>query len=249
MLILGAFALVGVPGLHVRVVAPSLDLVLDTVTTVVTLSVAVLGWVRFRQRGEPVAAFQAAAFLVLAIANGLTVMLVITGLDVQAGMALAAPGQAPLYVFTIARIFAAALLVLGSMASLRTRRVDHAPVIVLGSAVTMLLLIALVEVGADRLPSLGSIGVPALPPGAPGAASLPSPTPLGATAQVLAAALFLWAAAPVAPAVPPRRSDRRRVSRGRPRLRRLRAGRSPRSTPARTRASSRAATSCGWRST
>jgi len=194
-LALGTAASVIAPDLRARLFSPSLDLVLDTVTTVVTLSVAALAWLRFRQRGDPVSAFQAAAFLVLAIANGLTVLLVVTGLDVHAGMALASPGQAPLYDFTTARIFAAGLLVLGSMASLRMMRVDHAPAIVLGSAATMLLLIALVEVGADRLPSLGSIGLPALPPGAPGAApSLPSPTPLGAIAQVLAAALFLWAA-------------------------------------------------------
>ena len=168
---------------------------LDTTATVVTLSVAVLAWMRFRQRGDPFQAFQAAAFLVLAIANLLSVVLVGTGLDVRAGMALASPTQAPLYVFTLSRMYAAGLLVLGSVASLRMMRVNHAPAIVLGSAVAMLLMIALVEVGADRLLTLGSVGIPALSPGAPGAApSPPSPTPLGATAQVLAAALFLWAA-------------------------------------------------------
>jgi signal transduction histidine kinase len=194
-LALGTAACVVVPGLRASIVAPSLDLVLDTLTTVVTLSVAVLAWVRFRQRGDPFAALQAAAFLVLAIANGLTVIVVTTGLDVQAGMALALPGQAPIYVFTFARIFAAALLVLGSLASLRERFVDHGPAIVLGSAVTMALAIALVEVGADRLPPLASIGLPALAPGTPAAAPFPSALmPLGAVAQVLAASLFLWAA-------------------------------------------------------
>jgi signal transduction histidine kinase len=194
-LALGTAAGVVVPGLRTSIVAPSLDLVLDTLTTVVTLSVAVLAWVRFRQRGDPFAAFQAAAFLVLAIANGLTVIVATMGLDVQAGMALASPGQAPIYVFTIARIFAAELLVLGSLASLRERLVDHGPAIVLGSAVTMVLAIALVEVGADRLPPLASIGLPALASGTPAAAPFPSALlPLGAIAQVLAASLFLWAA-------------------------------------------------------
>jgi signal transduction histidine kinase len=194
-LTLGTAASVIVPDLRERVVAPSLDLVLDTLTTVVTLSVAVLAWVRFRQRGDPFAALQAAAFLVLAIANGLTVIVATTGFDVQAGMALTAPGQAPIYVFTFARIFAAALLVLGSLASLRERLVDHGPAIVVGSAVTMVLAIALVEVGSDRLPLLDSIGMPVLASGTPDVARFPSSlTPLGATAQVLAASLFLWAA-------------------------------------------------------
>ena len=53
----------------VREVAPSLDLVLDTVTTLVAAAVAVLAWVRYRERGAPVALFQAAAFVVLALST------------------------------------------------------------------------------------------------------------------------------------------------------------------------------------
>ncbi len=182
-----------VPSLHVRVVAPSLDLVLDTIAALVTFAVALLGWARFREHGEPTAVFRAAAFLVLAIANGLLVVLAIAGLERQAGLALEAPGQAPLYVFTFAGVFAAALLVMGGIASIRTRRVDHAPVIVLGSAGAMLLIIALAQVGADRMPSLGFMGVLELQDSAPSAGLL-LPTPLGAAMQVLGAALFLWAA-------------------------------------------------------
>ncbi len=194
-LALGTAVCVLGPGLRESIVAPSLDIVLDTLTTAVTLAVAVLAWVRFRQRGDPIAAFQAAAFLVLAIANSLTVIVVTTGHDVPAGMALASPGQAPIYVFTFAHIFAAALLVLGSLASLRGRLVDHGPAIVLGSAVTMVLAIAIIEAGANRLPPLASIGLPILAAGTPAAAPFPSvTTPLGGVAQVLAASLFLWAA-------------------------------------------------------
>ena len=185
-----------VPSAHVRVVAPSLDLVLDTLTTVVTLSVALLGWVRFRERGAPIAVFQTAAFLVLAITNGFSVALVITGFDRQAGMALAAPGQGPLYDFTVARLIAAALLVLGGLGSLGMRRVEHGSAVVLGSAAAMLLIMALVQVGADRLPPLGSINTTVLSNTVPGAGPLmPAPMPLAAAVQVLAAALFLWAAA------------------------------------------------------
>ncbi|HEY5630373.1 MAG TPA: sensor histidine kinase, partial [Candidatus Limnocylindrales bacterium] len=180
---------------EVQAVAPSLDLVLDTLTTVVTLSVAVLAWVRFRERGEPVAPFQAAAFLVLAIANGLNVGLVVTGLDRQAGMTLGVPGQAPLYDFTLARLFAAALLVLGGVGALRAWRLDHAGGIVLGSAFAVVTMFVLVQVGADRLPSLGAVSTYWLPTGeADLTAALPTPMPLGAAVQVLGAALFLWAA-------------------------------------------------------
>jgi signal transduction histidine kinase len=192
VLTLGTAASLFVPGMQLRVVAPQLDLVLDTLTTVVTIGIAALGWARYRQGGEPVAAFQAAAFLVLAIANSLNVALVMLGLDARAGMALTAPGQAPPYVSTVMRLVAAWLLVAGGMASLRWRRLGHPVAIVLGAAVTSAGLIALIELSAPMLPSLGSVAAP-VTPGAPQA--LPEPTPLGAAAQVLGAALFLWASA------------------------------------------------------
>jgi signal transduction histidine kinase len=173
-----------VPAIRVRLIAPPMDLVLDTLTTVVSLFVAMLAWVRFRQAGEPIALFQAAAFTVLTVSNSLTVVLVTAGMDGQAGFSYAAPGQAPLYDFTFARVFAASLLVLGGVASLRKRHVERAPAIVLASALAMLLMIALIQVGADRLPSLGSYD----------AGSLLSPTPIGAALQLLGAALFLIAA-------------------------------------------------------
>ena len=184
VLTLGAAAAVLTPALDLRVVAPSLDLVLDTVTTVMAISVAALCWVRFRRSGEPIAMFQSAAFLVLAMASGLLVLLVTTGLDREAGMTLVARGHAPLYIASVARVFAAALFVLGGVASLHTRRFNQALGIVLGSALGTLLVIALLQVVADRLPALASIGGP----------DLPSPMPLGAAIQLLGAALFLWAA-------------------------------------------------------
>jgi signal transduction histidine kinase len=184
VLTLGAAASDVLPVLDARVVAPSLDLVLDTVTTMMTLSVAALCWVRFRRSGEPIALLQSAAFLVLAIAGGLLLLLVTTGFDRQAGMALVARGQAPLYDASVARVFAAALLVMGGVTSLRAGRLPHALGIVLGSALGMLLIVALLQVAADRLPALGSIGGP----------ELPSPMPLGTAIALLGAALFLWAA-------------------------------------------------------
>ena len=104
---LGTAASFVVPGLHASVVAPVLDTVLDTLATFVTLAVAVLAWLGFRQRGDPSRAFQAAAFSVLAIGSGFGVVAVTTGLDARVGMALASPGQTPIYVFTLASVFAA----------------------------------------------------------------------------------------------------------------------------------------------
>jgi signal transduction histidine kinase len=192
---LGTAASFVVPGLHASVVAPVLDTVLDTLATFVTLAVAVLAWVGFRQRGDPSRAFQAAAFSVLAIGSGFGVVAVTTGLDARVGMALASPGQTPIYVFTVASVFAAALLVLGSLASLRERPISRAPAIVVGSIAAIVAAIALIEIGAGRLPPLASIGAPYPAPANPGAAPfVASLTPLGALAQIVAASLFLWAA-------------------------------------------------------
>ena len=228
----------------------ALDLVLDTLATVVTLAVALLGWARFRERGEPMAVFRAAAFLVLAIANGLTVALVITGLDRQAGMALAAPGQAPLYVFTFARVFAAALLVLGGIASIRRRRVDHAPAIVLGSAVAMLIIIALAQAGADRLPSLGfdrRARAAGRRTGLWFAAAHPDAARRGDAGA--RRGVVPVGGRPVTTAVSPRPEDRRRIPGDRSRLRGVRPGRRRGLSECLRRVSSRVETSSGWRST
>lgn len=184
------------PGPYVRVVTPSLDLVLDTVTTLVTLSVAVLGWIRYRERGEPVALFQAAAFVVLALSNGTRLALELTGLDTQTGSTLAAPGQGPLYVFLLTRLLAAGLLVAGSLGALRHRRPRRTWPVLAGAALATGLVLTLLAAPAGSLPALG----PAAGAGGPAATAsggvpVPSLTLLGATASALVAGLFLWAAA------------------------------------------------------
>ena len=176
-------------------VAPDLDLVLDSLTTFVTLSVGVLSGLRYRQRGEPIALFQATAFLVLAVADALAVALRVGGLDRQVGMSLSAPGQAPLYLFTVDRLLAAALIVMGCLDSLRRRRPRWPRFIPVGSALLLLLASALIEWQAPQLPALA---VPAAATGAaPRAAAdaLPTSTLLGAALGVIIAGLFLWAAA------------------------------------------------------
>ena len=47
-----------------RVVAPVLDLTLDNIAMLISALVAVLAWVRYRERHEEFALFQASAFLI-----------------------------------------------------------------------------------------------------------------------------------------------------------------------------------------
>lgn len=181
------------PGLQVRLFAPALDLVLDTITTMVTLAVTALAWARYEKSREAAALFQAAAFLVLAISNVVPLMLVASGLDAQAGLALAAPTQAPLYDFTLGHLYAGVLLVLGGLASLRGPGPRRPLVVLLGSTVGMLATITLCQAAAGALPALASL--PAIPAGSTGSQpAMPGPTLLGTALQTLGAALFLCAA-------------------------------------------------------
>jgi signal transduction histidine kinase len=193
LLTAGGVVSIGLPALQVQVVAPDLDLVLDSLTTFVTLSVAVLSGLRYRQRAEPIALFQTAAFLVLTLANGLTVGFATAGVDVQAGFSLAAPGHAPLYVFTVTRLLAGALLVLGSLDALRRRLPRWPGFVAGGSALLTLLVIALVEWQAPWLPPLTTAAAVSNGVAGPRGA-LPAATLLGAALGVITAGTFLWAA-------------------------------------------------------
>ena len=177
------------------VVSASLDLVIHTVASVVTISVAVLAGVRYRQGGEPGASFEAAAFLVLAMINVATVVLITLGIDRVPGLLVSSPFEAPLNALTIVRVFAAALLVTGSVAALRSWRVRRGAAIVLGSVAATLVFLVVFLQGAEWLPALwvtGDAGALTGGSGVPG--PFAPPTPFGAAVQVIGAALFLLAA-------------------------------------------------------
>ncbi len=178
-----------------RIYAPSLDLVSDTLATLVAMAIGALAWVRFREHAEPAALFQSAAFLVLAIVNGTAVVLATTGLDERVGWTLSAPGQTPLYVFTLARLLAAGLLVVGGVGALRGRHTRRGVRVLMASTIAMLGILALLVVPAGYLPALGADPT-SIPVGLAGAGgAMPGPTLLGAIASVLVAGLLLWAAA------------------------------------------------------
>jgi signal transduction histidine kinase len=95
------------------VAAPQLDIALMAVGTTVLVEVAALSYLRFRYGGEGL--LEAAGFLVLAIANLLNLIAVITHADSALGMTLDAPGQLPLYFWAAARLLAASLIAAGAV--------------------------------------------------------------------------------------------------------------------------------------
>ena len=194
-LAVGSVATIGIPGIRVGFVAPGLDIILDSTTTVITASVAALALVRFRARDESAALFQAAALLVLAIANGYELLLVFGRANAIPGILLAAPGQAPLYVGVACGLLAGSLLVAGHRGAIRrtTPRVPRAVLAGAGSAALIFILAG--QITGSYLPPLGS---PFEAPSqlSPGVVN-PVPTfgtPIGVLLGLLTATVFLWAA-------------------------------------------------------
>ena len=176
-------AIITVPGIPERVVAPSLDLALDSIALVVTSIVATLAWIRYRERQYPFALYQAAAFLVLAITY-LRAVVDTVGVDLTAPLSSDEPGHEQLYVFIAGRLIAAGLLVVGGIAALRSRH-EPRPYRVIGIATALAVVVA---VAAHPL----ATSLPALirESGAGSAATL---TPIGTALQLIGAALFLGA--------------------------------------------------------
>jgi signal transduction histidine kinase len=183
---LGALSAVLVvsPDVPERIVAPSLDLALDSVALVVTSLVATLSWIRFREVRHPFALYQATAFLVLAITY-LRAVIDTVGVDPTAPLTSAEPGHEQLYVFIAGRLIAAALLVIGGVLALRGRPENH-PARVVGLAIAAAIgLAAIAHPISGQLPTLLTYTEPE----AHGAAI----TSLGSVLHLLGAALFIGA--------------------------------------------------------
>ena len=194
-LVIGSVATIGMPGIRIGFVAPGLDIILDTTTTVITASVAALALVRFRARGESAALFQASALLVLAIANGYELLLVFGRANAIPGILLAAPGQAPLYVGAATGLLAGLLLVAGGRGSIRRTTVGAPRAVLAVGGFATLIFILVGQVTGSSLPPLGSPfeTTGALSPGA--LSGTPAyGTPISVFLGLLSATIFLWAA-------------------------------------------------------
>ncbi len=181
-----------VPEVEVRVVAPGLDLVVDTVTTMATLAVAMLAWARFRDRGQRAALFQAAAFTVLALARAIAASLALLTLDGAAGSVPTLSGTDALYVSTFARLMAAGLLIIGGATTIRSERYGRPLVVMVLPLAALVVAVVLAPWWVPLLPPLVGSSIPTAPGSTPG---LPHPTPANVLLQSAGAAMFAFAAA------------------------------------------------------
>jgi signal transduction histidine kinase len=191
-----SFAVVFLPMLGGQHVEAGLDFFLDTFATVVSLGVAVIAWVRYREIGAPVALFQASAFLVLAIASGASLLFIVGRLDVAiSDFGLNMPREAQPQITTAGHLLAATLLVVGAAVSLRDIRVRQPWLILLGPAIALLAVIQFASVWSGYVPPLSSVFILSYLPTWPSfQPTPPSPTALGVSLHLVCGGLFALAA-------------------------------------------------------
>ena len=178
----------------------SLDVAINSLAMLAAGSLAALALARYRESGRVAGLFQSSAFLVMTLISGLNVALVAVKVDAKFGMELGLPDQLPLYVWSISRVVAAGLLVVGGVAALstlrpppRVRRTLLLPVVAV--TVVTVALFALRE----RLPAFSGLlppfvspeGILALIEEPSRAGALAGMTPIALGLQSVAAGLFL----------------------------------------------------------
>ena len=176
-----------------RAFAPRVDLAVYTVAAIVTPAVAVLAWARFRELGDPVGLFIAAAFLVLVVADGATLVHLLVD---QLGASVAEPVvRARLFVAGVAQLMVAGLLIVGTATALAGRDIKFPLLVLLAPAAVLLTLMAFIRMIEPILPALEVLAVsPSLTPGQEAFSELRHTTPLGAFLQLSLAGLFALAA-------------------------------------------------------
>ncbi len=175
------------PGIHAHMVAPAVDLAMDTTAAVVSISLTALAWVRYGERREPIALYQASAFLALAVAYGIAVGLSL-GRD-AAPETLDVPSDPQAWVFAVARILAASLLIVGGTAMQRRDELRRPRVILLAPGVAVA---AIALIGSAAPDAAARIPLLAYDPD-----GLPDITPAGTVVQLAITTLYFGAAAAV----------------------------------------------------
>lgn len=148
---------VTVPAVAPAVVSERLDLAIVTAATLVAGAVAALEWQRGRVGGDGAALLRGSAFAVLAVLNGLTLGVLLMGLDSAVGGTLDQPGQMPPLAGVVGRGSCALLLVLSGLPALRRHAAATSPSAMLLGPATLVALVLVVAASAqDRLPELAS---------------------------------------------------------------------------------------------
>ena len=149
-----------VPAAAPATVNDRLDITIVASAALITGAVSALAWSRGRLANDTAAVLRGSAFAVLALLNGLTLLVGLIGADTELGMSLEAPGQLPILAGMLARGTAAVLLVAAGVAALsrRTPNLSAFSLLIFPPLAVELLLVLM----AMRQPSLPVIAPPGM---------------------------------------------------------------------------------------
>ncbi len=170
--------------------ARAVDVAINVSATLVGGALAGLAWVRWLERREAVNLYTSAAFCALTVVNALILGAILLGRRAEFGLSADAPGEAPIYLWTLTRFSAALFLVVGPLRTLLGRQSPlHPAAVMLGVPMALIAIAAGLIVAEPVLPPVAT--PPELVPG--GAASTPVGFAFGAI-QVLVFGLFIFGA-------------------------------------------------------
>jgi signal transduction histidine kinase len=177
--------LVLLPGVHGHAIVPAFDLVIDTVVLVACATLTALAWARFRESHVSAAACHASAFLALAAAAGIAVVVSLFHSRTQRG--LTEPEDVQVLVFAVAQLAAAVLFVIAGAFTKRRSSRWHPQLIV---ATPMLAVVGAYVFGLGAGPPPEALQIISFRD----ASGLPDVTPFGAALHLLTAGLFFLGA-------------------------------------------------------
>jgi signal transduction histidine kinase len=171
----------------------SLDVALNSLAVLAAASLAALALARYRESGQVAGLFQSGAFLLMAWVTGVNVAVVALKVDGDLGLSLGLPAQLPLYIWSISRVIAAALLLAGGLAAMRglpapsdVRRTLLLPIIAISALALILFPLR------DLLPAfVDAEGIQMLIEEPRIAGALPGVTPIAMLLQGTAFVLFI----------------------------------------------------------
>jgi signal transduction histidine kinase len=177
----------------------SADVAINSLTVLAAASLAALALARYRESGRLSGLFQSSAFLLMAWVAGANVAVVVLKVDGRFGLSLGGPEQLPLYVWSVSRLVAGAILLVSGAAAIhlvrrapRVRRTLLYPIVAI-SLVTVLLYLVRERVSNfnDLLPAfVSNAGVQQMIQETRIAGALPDPTAIALVLQGSAATLF-----------------------------------------------------------
>lgn len=189
------------PSLSFALLDRSADVAINSLTVLAAGSLAALALARYRESGRLSGLFQSSAFLLMAWISGANVAVVVFKAEGNFGLLLGGlPEQLPLYVWSVSRLAAAAILLVGGAAAInlvrhapRVRRALLYPIIAI-SLVTVLLYLIRQQVTDfnDLLPPfIGPIGIQQMIEDPRISGALPDLTGIALLLQGASATLFL----------------------------------------------------------